>query len=291
MDLSAFSADVGAVETGEVTIAGSSSRGGAVAGVRTVLAPAGIDTIQADEMIVSCGARTLVTDLDAALAEVGQRVALPTSGTVGGALATGLSDIRRLGYGPIRDTLLQAHYVSCTGDIVKAGGPTVKNVSGFDLCRLLVGSRGTLGFIGAVILRTRPLPDVSRWFSTTVDPWVTFEALYRPISVLWDGVTTWALLEGHADDVREQALAARLSEAAGPPPLPTGSRWSMQPSRLRTLSGSRGFVAEIGVGVVHHSVRQASHTQQAAVLGLHERLKRQFDPTRRLNPGVDLFDV
>ena len=106
---------------------------------------------------MSCGAGTPVAEVDAALAEHGQRVAIPPTGTVGGALAVGRSGIRRLGDGPIRDAVLQVRYVSAAGEIVKAGGPTVKNVSGFDLCRLLVGSRGTLGFLGDVILRTRPL--------------------------------------------------------------------------------------------------------------------------------------
>src|SRR6185503_4841680 len=109
----------------------------------------------------------LVGDLAAALAEAGQGVSLPMTGTVGGALALGHSGIRRLGDGPIRDALLECHYVSAAGEVVKAGGPTVKNVSGFDLCRLLVGSRGTLGFIGSVILRTRPLAQRSQWFTTT----------------------------------------------------------------------------------------------------------------------------
>lgn len=291
MDLSEFAAEVGGTNDGAVTIAGASTRGGGVRGCRAVSAPAGIDWIQADEMIVSCGARTLVTELDAALADVNQCVALPNSGTVGGALAVGRSDIRRLGYGPVRDVLLQARYVSAAGDIVKAGGPTVKNVSGFDLCRLLVGSRGTLGFIGDVILRTRPLAAVSQWYRTEAEPFLTFAQLYRPVSVLWDGAFTWVLLEGHASDVREQSELASLSEVAGPPALPTAARWSMPPSQLHTLSGTSGFVAEIGVGIVHHSDVAAVRSQDPAVLALHDRLKAQFDPTRRLNPGIDLFDV
>ena len=208
------------------------------------------------------------------------------SGTVGGALAVGHSGVRRLGYGPVRDTLLQARYVSAAGEVVKAGGPTVKNVSGFDLCRLLVGSHGTLGFIGDVILRTRPLPAVSQWFSTTNDPWSTFAALYRPVSVLWDGVTTWVLLEGHAQDVREQAALASLREVEGPPTLPTEARWSVPPSQLRALTSTSGFVAEIGVGVVHHTQPAPSRATSPAVMALHQRLKDQFDPTGRLNPGV-----
>ena len=83
--------------------------------------------------------------------------------------------------------MLQVRYVSAAGEVVKAGGPTVKNVSGFDVCRLLVGSRGTLGFLGDVILRTRPRSRHEQWFSGAVDPVETMTRLYRPTSVLWDG--------------------------------------------------------------------------------------------------------
>ena len=235
MDLTRFAEEVG--DAGEVTITGAATRGGPVAGVRVVRAPTGIDWLRGDEMTVCCGAGTLVAELDEALAAVGQCVAIPPSGTVGGALATGRSGLRRLGYGPVRDTLLQVRYVAASGDLVKAGGPTVKNVSGFDLCRLLVGSHGTLGFLGEVILRTRPRARHEQWFATTADPIDTLHRLYRPTSVLWDGTTTWVLLEGHPDDIAAAAAAGELVEAAGPPDLPTGGRWSIAPSALQIVAG------------------------------------------------------
>ena len=116
-------------------------------------APVGIVRIDAAEMVLECGAGTPMDDVHAALAEVGQTVSIPGGGTIGGALASGISDVTRLAHGPIRDVLLQTHFVAASGKVTKAGGPTVKNVSGFDLCRLLVGSRGTLGFFGDVIVR------------------------------------------------------------------------------------------------------------------------------------------
>ena len=130
---------------------------------REVRAPVGIEDLRPEEMTVRCGAGTLVSDLAVALAERGQFVALPVQlgATVGGVVAVGRSSICRLGHGPVRDTLLQARVVLADATVVTAGGPTVKNVSGFDLCRLLVGSLGTLAIIGEVILRTRPLPACS----------------------------------------------------------------------------------------------------------------------------------
>ena len=177
--IAAFAAEVGASDP--VTITGLGTRGGGVDGVRSVTAPAGIDSVQPAEMTVRCGAATPVDRVAAALAEYGQCLAIPEGGTIGGALAVGQSDIRRLGWGPSRDAVLQARYVSAAGEVVKAGGPTVKNVSGFDLCRLLVGSHGTLGFLAEVILRTRPLPDHLRWFHSDGDPWELLASLYRPM--------------------------------------------------------------------------------------------------------------
>ena len=282
-ELDDFAAAVGT--SGPVTVAGLGTRGGAVSGVRVVSAPSGIDWVQPDEMTVCCGAGTPVDELVAVLRAHAQTVALPAGGTVGGALAVGHSDHRRLGYGPVRDVLLQARYVSAAGEIVKAGGPTVKNVSGFDLCRLLVGSHGALGFLGEVILRTRPLAECSQWFSAPcADPTAVFPLLHRPMSVLWDGRTVWALLEGHPADVAAQAAGAGLAECTGPPPLPSGSRRSVPPSALASLDGH--FVAEVGVGVVHHASPWVAPERDPRVVALAAALKAEFDRDGRLNPGV-----
>jgi FAD/FMN-containing dehydrogenase len=289
MDLSGFAAEVGV--TDPVTIAGTGSRGGAVPGARRVTAPAGIDWIEPAEMTVCCGAATPVAELDEALNGHGQCVAIPPAGTVGGALAVGASSVRRLGYGPIRDTLLQARYVSAGGDVVTAGGPTVKNVSGFDLCRLLVGSRGTVGFIGDVILRTRPRSRHEQWFTLDHDPFGTpgeiLRRLYRPVSVLWNGSQYWVLLEGDPRDVDEDAARLRLV-ASDKPVLPAGGRWSVPPSQLGTLTGD--FVAEVGIGVVHHTEPAPRRTVDPVVDALTQRIKHRFDPTGRLNPGVSVLE-
>jgi glycolate oxidase FAD binding subunit len=288
VDLSPFAEAVG--EHGPVTCVGHRTRwlvgGYAEPSTRTVSAPAGIERIEPEEMIVSCGAGTPVDELQRAVAERGQLVALPRGGTVGGALAVGRSDVLRLGRGPVRDTVLQARVVNADGNVVKAGGPTVKNVSGFDLCRLFVGSLGTLAFLGDVILRTRPAATASRWYRSEegCDPFELFAALYRPTSVLWDGTSTWVLLEGDPADVREQAAAHRLGEASGPPPLPL-YRHSLPPSELRGLTGR--FVAEIGVGLVHRDEPAVPRQPAEPIVTLHRRLKAVFDPSGRLNPGRD----
>jgi FAD/FMN-containing dehydrogenase len=289
VDLAGFAEEVGT--SGPVTITGLGTRGGPVDDVRAVSAPSGIDNVQPDEMTVQCGTGTPVAEVDEALAAFGQSVSIPPSGTVGGALAVGRSGIRRLGYGPIRDTLLQARYVNSRGEVVKAGGPTVKNVSGFDLCRLLVGSHGTVGFIGEVIMRTRPRSTYEQWFVSAAEPEELLRKLHRPTSLLWDGQSVWALLEGDRRDVDEQASLCGLEAADPPAELPTGGRWSIPPSELHTLPGSGRFIAEVGVGMVHHEHRAPDRPPDAVATELNRTIKSQFDPDGRLNPGLDVLKI
>lgn len=302
MDLSAldrFAAEVG--PDGAVTVVGGRTQwevGGPVApGTRELRAPTGIVELEPAEMTVRLGAGTTVAELDAALAEVGQRVVLggAPGATVGGVLAVGHSDVRRLARGPIRDVVLEARVVSAQGRLVKAGGPTVKNVSGFDLCRLLVGSLGTLALIGQVVLRTWPRPEASQWLAGTTDPVALRHRLARPAAVLWDGTTTWLLLEGHAVDVEAEAVVAAsmgLSEVASGPVLPP-FRWSRPPADLDARGADPGygdrFVAEIGVGTVHAERPQPPRPVAPGVRALNERTRARFDPGGRFNPGREVL--
>ena len=298
--LAAFAAEVGGSGAGPVVAVGGRTQwdvGGPIRGegavaVREVRAPAGVVAVHAADMTVRVRAGTLVADLDAALAEVGQTVALPAwpGATVGGVLAVGHSGIRHLGWGPVRDAVLEVRYVSDAGAVVTAGGPTVKNVSGFDLCRLLVGSLGTLGLLAEVVLRTSPLPAAERWVAGEADAVAVVNRLHRPASVLWDGTTTWALLDGHPADVEAESRASGLPDATGPPPDLPPHRWSLPPAELRTLVGPGGperFVAQIGVGVVHADRPQPPREVAPEVVRLHRRIKDLFDPPGRLAPGRD----
>jgi glycolate oxidase FAD binding subunit len=83
-------------------------------------------------------------------------------GTVGGMIGAGLAGPRRVQAGAARDHLLGAHAVSGFGDSFKAGGRVVKNVTGYDLCKLLAGSWGTLAVMTEVTLKVMPRPESER---------------------------------------------------------------------------------------------------------------------------------
>jgi glycolate oxidase FAD binding subunit len=86
----------------------------------------------------------------------------PAIGTIGGMIGAGLAGPRRIKAGGARDHLLGAHAVSGFGDSFKAGGRVVKNVTGYDLCKLLAGSWGTLAVMTEVTLKVMPRSESER---------------------------------------------------------------------------------------------------------------------------------
>ncbi len=122
--------------------------------------------VHADDLTASVGAGMLLADLDALLAAEGlcwpvERLEGSTA-TVGGTVATAAAGPSRRAIGPPARWVLGAEAVTAQGEIVHAGGRTVKNVAGYDLTRLLVGSWGTLGLLTAVTLRLVARPAVTR---------------------------------------------------------------------------------------------------------------------------------
>lgn len=79
--------------------------------------------------------------------------------TMGGVVATNTTGPRRLLYGLPRDLVLGVRFVTPKGDIIGAGGKTVKNVSGYDVSKLMIGSLGSLGILCEMTLRLLPLPE------------------------------------------------------------------------------------------------------------------------------------
>jgi glycolate oxidase FAD binding subunit len=117
----------------------------------------------ARDMTVTVQAGITVARLGELLAAENQRLPIdvPNAGraTLGGALAVNASGPRRYGLGTLRDYVIGISAVTDEGHEIKAGGRVVKNVAGYDLCKLYVGSFGTLGVISQVTLKLKPRPE------------------------------------------------------------------------------------------------------------------------------------
>lgn len=119
----------------------------------------------AGDLTLSVDAGMTLRELEGHLRQKGQFLPLAVpcfeSTTAGGALASGIDSVLRQQYGRARDFLIGAEFVDGTGQVCKSGGRVVKNVTGYDLHKLLIGSLGTLGVITRLNFRTFPLPAVS----------------------------------------------------------------------------------------------------------------------------------
>ncbi len=127
----------------------------------------GISLYEPDELVLEAGAGTPMSEIEKLLAKNNQQLAFEPpdyskllgskkSGTLGGLIACGLSGPRRIKAGAARDHILGFSGVSGRGEIFKAGGRVVKNVTGFDLAKLMVGSYGTLVALTQITMKVLP---------------------------------------------------------------------------------------------------------------------------------------
>lgn len=126
----------------------------------------GVVDYPARDMTITVGAGLRIDELSKLLEAEGQRlpveVAQSQRATLGGVIATNTSGPSRFGHGTIRDHVIGIAAVDGRGRLFHAGGRVVKNVAGYDLCKLLVGSVGTLGIVSTVTLKLKPIPESSR---------------------------------------------------------------------------------------------------------------------------------
>ncbi len=119
----------------------------------------------ARDMTVTVEAGMTIAELTRTLAEQRQRLPIDAPhanvATIGGLIATNFSGPRRYGAGTMRDYVIGISAVDGHATLFKAGGRVVKNVAGYDLCKLLVGSHGSLAIITQVTLKVRPQPETS----------------------------------------------------------------------------------------------------------------------------------
>jgi len=138
---------------------------------------AGIVEYSSGDLTVIAQAGMTISSLQSALAAKGQFLPLdpplPSSCTVGGAVAVNAAGPLRFSHGTVRDLVLGMKVVLPDGQVVRLGGKVMKNVAGYDLCHLFTGSRGTLGVVCQVAFRVMPAPQmwgvVLGWFRSTND--------------------------------------------------------------------------------------------------------------------------
>jgi len=127
------------------------------------------------DLTVTVQAGMTVSALQTALCDHGQWLSLDPPdaerATLGGIIAANASEPRRHLYGTARDLLIGVTVVIGDADVVRGGGKVVKNVAGYDLPKLFIGSQGTLGVIVEMTLKLRPLPEAERFLA------VPFECL------------------------------------------------------------------------------------------------------------------
>jgi len=114
------------------------------------------------DMTIAVEAGMTIADLSSLLARHRCRLPLdvedPRTSTIGGVIAFGIAGPRRLGMGTLRDYLIGARIALADGTLVKTGGMVVKNVSGYDLTRMLHGSMGSLGVMTSLNFKLAPMP-------------------------------------------------------------------------------------------------------------------------------------
>lgn len=126
---------------------------------------------QPGDLIASAEAGTAVADLQAALSDRRQRLAVDEmvpGTTVGGLVATNVSGPRRVHTGTVRDLLIGVTLVLADGTIAHSGGKVVKNVAGYDLGKLMTGSHGTLAVITEATFRLHPEPAAATWLTSRI---------------------------------------------------------------------------------------------------------------------------
>jgi glycolate oxidase FAD binding subunit len=236
------------------------------------------------EMLCVVEAGMRLGDLRRLLAEGGQEWPIdePDDATVGGVIAADVALPRQLRVGCLRDTVVEAAFVTGDGRRIRSGARTVKNVTGYDLHRLLTGSFGTLGVITQIALKVRPLPKATRTLVTREGGIELASRLLAavplPAAVIAEHDRVLVRLEGWPEEVAEQtrlandvAVLAEADPAAWfEPPFPDAAilaQAAVAPSKLPAcVGGNDRYRALLGVGYAW-----VPCDNEAEVTGVRER--------------------
>jgi glycolate oxidase FAD binding subunit len=258
----------------------------------------GLDRIlehEAGDLTCTVEAGIRLSTLQSTLGAAGQRLALDPPGdpTIGACLAANLSGPLRHRFGAPRDLVLGVTLVLADGTVANAGGKVVKNVAGYDLGKLVCGSRGTLALIARVSLRLHPIPVASSSVVVeTDDPAAVVGALLRSplqpsaIDVLHPGRVAVLFEGGRAgvDDQVRRAISLVGSAAARDNVwAESRARQAVARGRVRFAPGAlRETLADLDEAVVRASAGVAYVPHEIApddsAPALEERIRATFDP-------------
>jgi glycolate oxidase FAD binding subunit len=181
----------------------------------------GITLYEPEELVLSAGAGTPMRTITQALNDKGQALAFEPpdlgpllggeagSGTLGGTVSCNLAGPRRIAAGAARDHFLGFHAVSGRGEAFKSGGRVVKNVTGYDLCKLMAGAYGTLAVMTDLTVKVLPAAEATRTVLLgDVRPDVGVRALIRGVQSAYD-------VSGAAYLPAEAARTSRVERVSG----------------------------------------------------------------------------
>lgn len=310
---------------------GSKALLGPLAGAETLSTQnlSGIVDYRPEELVVTAWAGTSLGELTEVLAAKRQMLPFDPprfdgAGTLGGALASGLSGPARPWRGSVRDAVLGVEIVNGRGERLRFGGSVMKNVAGYDVSRLMVGARGTLGVILSASVRVLPMPPAEETFAIPCDAeeagrlvrdWARrplpitgtchlADTLHLRLSGSAAGVASarsdlglrgtgdphlWAAVRDHAHPffTATDASITRLS-------LSRGARFDVKDALIE-WGGCQAWTPDESVEPPEGSFAttfvpgQQPSTRpmaDAATAKMTARLKRAFDPDGLFNPGV-----
>lgn len=277
-----------------------------------------------EDMTVTVEAGMTLSALQGVLAQQGQWVpldpAFAETRTIEQIVSENLSGPRRFGHGTARDHVIGLRAILADGREIHSGGNVVKNVAGYDLHKLFIGARGSLGIIAEVTFKLSPLPEAEAFFEVDVSDWAEAEQCFDRVWGAPFQLTVFDLhrvdtqspitavlgFAGAREDVENQSAWALANgfrpgtglghEArfwGGASPVPVACQ-SVVPSKtistLREL-GPGGWIARAGNGAIYHRSTTPSHagastsqSRNPAVVELARRIKREFDPHDLLPP-------
>jgi glycolate oxidase FAD binding subunit len=297
---------VSSLEEASALLAAANAEGRSVR-IGEDLTTGGLDRVlehEAGDLTCTVEAGMQLSELNAALAPHGQRLSLDPPGdpTIGALLATNVSGPLRHRFGAPRDLVLGVTLVLADGTIANAGGKVVKNVAGYDLARLVCGSRGSLALIARASFRLHPLPKASRTLVVETEHVAdVVAALLRSqlqpsaLDVLHPGRVA-VLLEGGERGVAAQAAAVELLSAESADDEVWSESRRRQANARGVLRFGPGLLAAVltelseavvrpaaGVAFTSEVVGSSDHEPdgrpgEAALAALLERIRHELDP-------------